>query len=113
MDANLTQKIVFEEIISDFVRDYFPIGDIADFPKEIIAAMLEWQVMQEYKLDISIFENDRLSGAYNSRPGFQWSETLEGFEFWHDVVFYKEFEVFFEIYPDKKFDEIKNNKLTF
>ncbi|MCD0480366.1 hypothetical protein LPB90_18160 [Chryseobacterium sp. LC2016-29] len=107
MDTNSTQKIVSEEIISDFVRDYFPLGDIADFPKEIIVAMLEWQTMQEYKFDISIFENDRLSGAYNYLPGFQWSETLEGFEFWHDVIFYKEFEVFFDLYPDKKFEYTK------
>jgi hypothetical protein len=109
MDTNSKQEIVCEEIISDKIRDYFPLGDIADFPKEIIAAMLEWQVMQEYKFDISIFENDRLSGAYNSLPGFQWSETLEGFEFWHDVIFYKDFEVFFEMYPDKRFDENKFN----
>lgn len=109
MDGNLAQKFVAEEIISDFVRDYFPLGDIADFPKEIILAMLEWQTIQEYKFDISIFEKDRLSGAYNSLPGFQWSETQEGFEFWHDVIFYKEFEVFFEMYPDKRFDENKFN----
>lgn len=109
MDSNTFQKVLSVEIISDFVRDYFPIGDIADFPKEIIVAMLEWQTMQEYKFDVKIFENNRLSGAYNSLPGFQWSETLEGFEFWHDVIFYKDFDVFFEIYPDKKFDENKFN----
>jgi len=109
MDSNSTQEILSKEIISDFVRDYFPLGDIAEFPKEIILAMLEWQTMQEYKFDISIFENDRLSGAYNSLPGFQWSETLEGFEFWNDVIFYKEFEVFFDLYPEKKFDLMKLN----
>lgn len=112
MEAKFSQEILSEEIISDFVRDYFPIGDIADFPKEIIAAMLEWQVMQEYKLDISIFENNRLSGAYNNLHGFQWGETFEGFEFWHDVIFYKDFEIFFELYPENKFEKnnLQNNR---
>lgn len=70
-------------------------GELEGFPEEIVEKMLERQVEQGNKRDVSIFENNRNAEV----KGFNWSESQEGSGFWCDVITYQNFEVFFKVYP--------------
>ena len=72
-------------------------GELEGFPQEVVERMLEHQVEQNNKRDVSVFEKytDRCKG----KGGFTWASTIEGREFWKDVISYAKFEVFFGKYP--------------
>lgn len=73
------------------------IGYLKNFPIEVVEKMLEYQYKQVGKIDISVFQE------YNCidkpRNGFNWKETIEGYEFWKDVIRYEKFDTFFKRYP--------------
>ena len=71
-------------------------GDIEGFPIGIVVRMMELQESQGNKPDIEVFQNNRLSG----RKGFSWGGTYEGFVFWNRVINNKNFNFFFERYPE-------------
>lgn len=70
------------------------IGDLENFPIEIVEKMLQKQYNQYGEKDISIFQNNR-----RSEKGFLWENTIEGHDFWRRVISCKEFDIFFERYP--------------
>ena len=72
-------------------------GQLEGFPEEVVDKMLERQVEQGNKRDVSVFEKVRLTGTHNG--GFRWGNTPEGDIFWSDVIFKKDFEVFYKRYP--------------
>lgn len=53
-------------------------GDIKDFPKEVVEWMMDNQVKQGNKRDVSVFE--RCKSRCKSRGGFEWVSTIEGQE---------------------------------
>lgn len=75
------------------------IGDLKYFPIEIVEKMLEHQFEQHGKKDISVFQNYRCSDI--QLGGFKWENTIEGYEFWHNIIWKRQFDVFFERYPKK------------
>ena len=95
------------------------IGNIKDFPIEIVQAMVDEQVRQGNKANVINFQlkpgNDVTEG------GFRWSNSVEGFTFWEEVIHYKNFNLFFQKYPNKQSITIKipdgyeidNEKSTF
>lgn len=72
-------------------------GEIKDFPVEVVEKMLEHQVAQGNKRDVSVFEKFKKAGFRSD--GFTWDETIEGRAFWADVIIDKNFDVFFKRYP--------------
>ena len=72
-------------------------GQIAGFPVEIVEKMLEYQVKQDCKRDVKVFENYK--DADSDSGGFTWDKTPEGHEFWSEVIRRKNFDLFFEKYP--------------
>lgn len=90
------------------LENYTPKGDLKGFPKEIIARMLECQEEQGNPRDVSVFE--KLIAAKQCNKGFEWDDTKEGWDFWHDVITNKNFNLFFEKYPKQEYQELKNNK---
>ncbi len=72
-------------------------GKIEDFPPEIVADMLFYQVMQGSPLNVEIFENNPSAGR--SKNGFTWSETNEGHNFWQRVIDSRRFYEYFRKYP--------------
>ena len=86
----------------DDLKNYIPKGELEGFPKEIIARMLEIQEEQWGKIEVSIFEKDRTAGE--PTKGFVWSKTKEGYDFWNEVIRYKNFALFFTRYPKKEED---------
>lgn len=72
-------------------------GRIQDFPIEVVQKMVERQYEQICKYDVSVFQSDQYKGKFNG--GFTWNETVEGDNFWRQVISYNNFDLFFEKYP--------------
>lgn len=68
------------------------IGEIKDFPIEVVEKMIEKQVEQGNEADVSVFQ-------VNATNGFIWGKTTEGHIFWSQVIKRKNFELFFKKYP--------------
>ena len=78
------------------VRKKDLIGDIKDFPIEIVQAMVDEQVMQGSKADVEVFQE--CAYARCVRGGFDWSDSVMGEDFWDDVLYRKRFDTFFQKY---------------
>lgn len=74
------------------------IGELENFPIEIVKKMLQEQYKQVGKMDISIFQDSRFTDK--PRGGFHWSDTIEGYAFWNTILNFKRFNIFFERYPE-------------
>ena len=74
------------------------IGDLVGFPFEVVEKMLDYQINQGNKIDITVFQNNR----NDARNGFCWENTIEGQEFWDNVIRMKRFDRFFERYKKSK-----------
>ena len=79
------------------------IGDIKDFPIEIVQKMVDCQVKQGNYPDVIAFQN--INETNLEHRGFAWSKTEEGLGFWDAVICEKNFNLFFQIYP-------KSNQVT-
>ena len=75
------------------------IGDLENFPIEIVEKMLQKQYNQVNKKDITVFQNNKK--ADETHGGFRWSDTIEGYRFWDDVITLSKFDVFFKRYPER------------
>lgn len=73
------------------------IGDLENFPIEVVEKMLQNQYKQGNKMDISIFQKRK--DAYTQIGGFLWKDTIEGHGFWYSVINEKKFDMFFKYYP--------------
>lgn len=73
------------------------IGDIKDFPIEVVQKMLEEQVAQGNAPDVVIFQHD--SNANVEYNGFSWDKTEAGSIFWDKVINEHDFNLFFKKYP--------------
>lgn len=87
------------------------VGDIKDFPIEVVQAMVDEQVRQSNKADASVFANDRKSGSLCG--GFGWNRALDQNPFWENVICNKHFELFFTKCPktNNKMEEEKSIKI--
>ena len=86
------------------------IGDIAGFPIEVVRKMVEEQVRQGNKADVSIFQKKNYADKENG--GFKWKDTKEGFDFWDMVIIYNVFDEFFEKYPKQETTEMQDAENT-
>ena len=64
------------------------IGDIADFPKRVVQAMVDEQVRQGNPADPSVFARDITAGK--EEGGFEWFETTQGCS-WVGIIQGKKF----------------------
>jgi len=72
--------------------------DILGFPVVVVEAMIRNQIEQGNVGDVKVFQGNNLSGKLGK--GFDWNETKEDREFWLKVIKNKNFDVFFERYPE-------------
>ena len=63
-------------------------GEIADFPKRVVQAMVDEQVRQGNPADPSVFAREPTAGK--SQGGFNWHESILGYS-WSDIIQEKEF----------------------
>lgn len=68
------------------------IGDLSGFPIEIVERMLECQVEQGNSRNVTIFQKER---TYDQiQGGFTWRNTIEGKDYWSDIINCKDFSKF-------------------
>lgn len=70
---------------------------ISNFPIEVVQKMVERQVEQGNKPDVTIFRKNRETTRLDG--GFTWESTIEGFRFWHSVIADRNFDEFYKRYP--------------
>ena len=75
------------------------VGQIKDFPIEVVEKMIEEQVAQGNCPNVKVFQ-DYLSACADN-DGFTWSKTDDGENFWIEVLDGGNFDLFFEKYPKK------------
>ncbi len=63
-------------------------GEIADFPKRVVQAMVDEQVRQGNPADPSVFSIRRV--AYRREGGFTWIKAAPGYS-WAEIILYKKF----------------------
>lgn len=73
------------------------IGDLKNFPIEVVEVMLDRQMDQRGKIDVTVFQ--KLKTINVLRGGFHWNATIEGRNFWLSVIQKEQFDVFFKRYP--------------
>ena len=80
-----------------------------DLPIEIQNRMLECQEEQGNPRDSNVFKIR--TDTDESNGGFLWSNTIEGNDFWHSIIFHRNIDVFYEKYPKKTDLSIKIEKI--
>lgn len=83
----LTYKVKQEDLV----------GQLLDFPIEVVQKMVERQVEQGNKPDVTIFQKE--CRATKLDGGFTWEPTIEGDGFWYRVIALRVFDLFFGRYP--------------
>lgn len=73
------------------------IGDLVGFPIKVVEKMIERQVEQGNKPDVTVFQLRVISDQIDG--GFDWYKTPERGKFWDNVINGK-FDVFFRKYPE-------------
>jgi len=67
---------------------------LENYPMGVVVRMLEEQEKQGNEASISTVRRDDTGG------GFTWKFTVDGYMFWNKVINDKDFDLFFEEYPD-------------
>lgn len=84
-------------------------GDITGFPIQVVQRMVDYQGEQGYKYDVTVFQKCKNAGIDG---GFDWGVTIEGYDFWNKVIFDKDFNLFFQLYPkDAEKKKVRQNVL--
>jgi hypothetical protein len=86
-------KTIFKVEQSDLV------GDIEEYPIEVVEKMIEEQIKQGNCPNVAVFQNDVSACAGDG--GFDWSDTKDGDDFWVEVLDGGNFDLFFKKYPKK------------
>lgn len=73
------------------------VGNVKNFPIEVVTKMVEYQVEQGCAADVSVFVNKKTASSLER--GFTWDATKEGFDFWYDVIVRLNFDTFFQKFP--------------
>ena len=64
-------------------------GEIADFPRRVVQAMVDEQVRQGNPADPSVFAG--ACATSKSEGGFTWHKTTLGYNSWVEIIQYKKF----------------------
>ena len=72
------------------------IDDLEGFPVGVVVKMMEEQENQGYKSNVKVFQKHIAC----IEDGFDWAVTIDGWEFWSNVINKKDFSVFFERYHE-------------
>jgi len=80
-------------------------GDLKNVPSEVVVVILERQLEQGNRRDVSVFEETLY--AQQDENGFDWDAAPEGDNFWERVLEFEEWEIFFEKYPRKSCGDYK------
>lgn len=74
------------------------IGEIEGFPIEVVQRMVDCQVEQGNKADVTVFQKSNMASKRDK--GFDWDKTKESAS-WIGIIIWKEFDIFFKYNPKK------------
>ena len=74
------------------------IKDIKKFPLGVVIRMMEEQEKQGNKPDVTVFQEHNYYSRFSK--GFDWDKAEKGEIFWDKVINDKDFDLFFEMYPE-------------
>ena len=74
-------------------------GEIADFPKRVVQAMVDEQVRQGNPANPSVFSFKCTAGK--SQGGFNWMNAAPGFS-WADIIRWKKFYLIPKLFGNKR-----------
>lgn len=86
-------KVIFNVEKSDLV------GDIKDFPIEVVEKMIDEQVKQGNIPNVEVFQKCAILDDEDG--GFAWNRTKDGEDFWREVIVESNFDLFFKKYRKK------------
>lgn len=75
------------------------VGEIEDFPMEVVERMVYEQVSQRQPINPTVFAIKNSAGPCEG--GFSWAVTEDGYAFWEKVISKKDWDLFFSKYPRK------------
>lgn len=75
---------------------YVPSGELRGIPMEIIERVLECQYDLSGSMSLELLEID-------VKDNFSYGSTIEGVDFWIEVLVDREYRVFFERYPELRY----------
>lgn len=75
------------------------VGEIEDFPMEVVERMVYEQVSQRQPINPTVFAIKNSAGPCEG--GFSWAVSKDGFSFWEKVIRNKDWDLFFSKYPRK------------
>lgn len=105
------EEVITESVFSSLVEEKDLIGDLEDFPIEVVRWLVEEQVRQGNSVDVSVFQED-VDVDYNG-GGIDWDDCPEEEGFCIDILMYKRFDVFFDKYPKQEEEEPKHEKTIY
>lgn len=73
-------------------------GQIKYFPMGLVVRMLVEQQAQGNRPDVVVFQDASHASSING--GFDWYRTEADGDFWEHVIYNKDFDLFFNRYPD-------------
>ena len=73
-------------------------GYLLDMPVQVVTKMLERMYDENNYVDIDLMRHNVTSCAV-----FNWEVSLEGDDFWNEVINERNYDVFFERYPDRSY----------
>lgn len=76
------------------------IGELKGFSIGVVIRMLEEQSLQGNKPNVKIFQ--KFANQNKVGGGFDWNKTENGNNFWTDVIYRGDDDVFFTRYPEYK-----------
>ena len=86
-------RVIFNVEMSDLV------GDIKDFPIEVVEKMIEEQIKQGNMPNAEVFQ--KCATFDDDDGGFDWIRTEDGEDFWREVIVDSNFDLFFKKYHKK------------
>lgn len=86
-------KVIYQVTPDDLI------GEIQNFPIEVVQMMVERQYEQAGECDVTNFQFNCSVSAHDG--GFNWDDSIEGHGFWNDVIMNRDWELFFSKYPSE------------
>ena len=75
------------------------VGEIKEFPIEMVEKMLFEQVRQGNRPNVEVFQKNLSADVENG--GFNWDKAEDEYDFWLGIIDGGNFDLFFEKYPKK------------
>lgn len=93
-DSNSSNELKYISQKYYIVEEDDLIDDLKDMPISVVQLMIDEQIRQGNKANITVFQKDKL--AKENKGGFDWDKSIEGYCFWEHMIHYKKYPYSFD-----------------